>query len=838
MDWRNLKKTRKHRQARKAKRSSHANVGVQIKKKVLGTKENRRSVFFVWSILLSIVVIGLILRIYHLQFYLGNGGSDAMFYIRGAVKFSDFGWFASSSARKGPVFTSLLSISFETFGSNFLASKLVSLVAGSLLPVFVFLLGLEFFNKKVGFLSALIVSINPLLILYSGLVFREALFSLLWTSCLYFTIVGFRGKTLYSIIGGVLFALSSVTMPIGIFAAIGFICFLFFQRVFGTKKTSMVEYKNLDVYFASAFLTLIPFLARNYLAYKEPFINWRVFGGFLSNFMWIYIGLMGLSIPYILLSRVFVYSLHRHFFSTLFHKNSKVVKISIIAITGILATFIVTYEILKGPGIFAYFVVGLAKLLESLLFPESLGFLFIFSFLVILYVIKSSHEATLGVFALIFCVPGLASGLTAHYLHYWDLSFDQVLTYSPTGPLNNRFRYVTPYIPLLAIFASYGIFLIVDKFILKILNKRNKKLGMNRLLKASITSFLILLIILQFYYANESVVARTQRTSSDLEKRYSSVLQWLSNQGSPVIYSFSSMLRDQYGSDKVVVLNGDESLMDIAKRASQEKIEYILVDIFGEYSETQLSLFLGGLTDDMSYYRLQSFQLFKSYKSWPMVQIYKISQVNLTQTALVVQHENWGQIWVDFLSKEYLVDSVDDKEDLSQSFFGDYNLIVLTEVKRALTNDELDVLREKVASGVILIVNGLSPAFMDLESNGYWVGATNFVEAPKDAKWNMRFTESAMNITTEIELDKNYALYTNSSYSSPTGLTEIGTDVVVYATRVEDGAAAIYAKPHVDGVVVFSGVRPSYAVTTNDYSTYINFIQSLLEKANDKTLFP
>jgi len=818
-------------------RSSPANMGVEVKKKVLGTKENRRSVFFDWSVLLSIVVIGLALRIYHLQFYLDNGGLDAMYYIRGAVEFSNLGWFARSSQPKGPLFTSLLSISLETFGSNFLASKLVSLLAGSLLPVFVFLLGLEFFNKKVGFLSALIVSINPLLILYSDLVFREALYSLLWTSCLYFTIVGFRGKTLYAIIGGVLFALSSVTIPVGIFAAIGFVCFLFFQKVFGTKKASMVEYKNLDVYFASAFLTLIPFLARNYLAYKEPFIEWTELAGSLP--MWIYIGLMGLSIPYILLSRVFGYSLYRHFFSAFFHKNSKVVKISVISLTGILATFIVTYEILKGPGIFAYIALGFARLLETLLFHESLGFLSILSFLVILSVIKLSHEATLGVFALIFSTPGLALGLIGNWTYYQDLRFDQVLTYSPTWPLDNRFRYVTPYIPLIAIFASYGIFLIVDKFIPKILSRRNKKLAMNRLLKASIVSFLILLIILQFYYANESVVARTQRTSSDLEKRYSSVLQWLSGQGFPVVYSFGSLLRDQYGSDKVVVLSSsDESLKDIVKRASQEKIEYIIVDIFGEYSEAQLSLFLGGRTEDMSYYRLQSFQLVKSYKSWPMVQIYKISQVNLTQTALVVQHENWGQTWVNFLSKKYLVDSVDDKEDLSQYFSSDYKLIVLTEVKRALTNVELDILRQKVESGVILIVNGISPAYMDLKSNGYWVGATNFVEAPKDAKWNIKFTESAMNITTEIDIDKNHALYTSSFYSSPTGLTQIGTDVVVYATRVEDGAAAIYAKPYVDGVVVFSGVRPSYAVTANDYTTYIIFIQSLLEKANDKTLFP
>lgn len=654
----------------------------------------------------------------------------------------------------------------------------------------------------------------------------------MWTGWIYFTIVGLKGKKFHSIIGGILFAFSSVTIPVGIFAAIGFVSFLFLNKVFRPKKVPIFEYKNLDLHFASAFLALLPFLVRNYLAYNDPFIEWREFAGFFPPIMWIYIGLMGLSIPYMLLSpharaRLFIYPLRLYSFSNSIRKNFKFTKILLIGLVCIFSSAIVIYEILQGPGVFAKIFIGFVKLLETLNSFEALGFLSIFSFLVMLYAIYSFHEAMLGVFALFFCVSGLALGITAHYMVYVNLSFEQVLSYSPTWPMDNRFRYVTSYIPFLTILASYGIYQIIDKISSTIVSKKNK-LQLNNLLKVVITFFLILLIIFQFNFANESVVARTQRTSGDLETNYSPVLQWLYDQGSPTIYSFNSMWPDRYGTDKVVVLNRNEGLVDIVKRASSEKIEYLVVDIFGEYTDAQISLFLGGLTDDISFYRLQSFELVKSYKSWPMVQIFKISQIVHTQTALVVQHQDWGDEWVNFLSKKYFVDAVDDEEDLASHFSEDYDLIVLADLKRTLTNDELNSLKEEVASGIKLIVNGLSPFYMQLETNGYWIGATNFVEAPKDAKWAIEFTDNATKITSEIGLDRNYVLYTNSSYSSPSGLIGIEEDVVVYATRVEDKAAVIYAKPHFDGVVIFSGVRHSYSVTTNDYTAYINFIEKLL----------
>lgn len=802
-------------------------------------------------ILALIVILGLSLRLFHLQFYLDNGGLDAMGYTQAGVKYSNGDWLTPSATFKGPFLTLLLALDMRVFGSTFMVAKLVSLIAGTFLPVIAFLLGSELFGKKTGFLSALFVSINPLLIFYHGLVYREILFSLVWTTCIYFALRGFKGNTLYAIIGGVFFAFSSVTIELGIFTGIGFVLYFLYQKFLGSKRTRKVVYKNLDIFFLSAFITLIPFIAKNYYAYKEPFIQWRHLGALIPlipsaahTLMSIYLGLMALSIPYVLVFKVFRVRFRRrrrHSMSKSMNRHAKTIKISLVAFSIPVAAFMIVYEIFKGPSPVAKAALGLIKLLEVLAFPESMGFLLILSIFALIYVVRSSNDVALILSALLFSAAGLTWGITTHYGYWVQLRFDEILAYLPYTPLDNAFRYVSSYIPLLTIFASYGILLLAEKSVLKmrgharISKKKNTK--RTRLLRNAIVLILTLIVVFQFIYADLLLVEKAQRDSYTLEKRYGRAVEWLSSQGSPMIYSFNPMLKEQYGQDRVVLLN-DESLREVARRASVEKIDFIVSDIFGAYSDAQLALFYGGYYEDQSRVGFNRFQLVKSYKSWPKVQIFKITEVEVNQTALVVQHKDWGQAWISFLSEGYLVDAVSDEDDLTSHFSGDYRLIVLAEIKRILTDVELDILREKVATGVTLIVNGLSPAYMNMDANGFWIGAANFVEAPKDAKWNIRFTESALSISNEIELDKSYALYTSSLYSSPTGLTGIEEEVVVYASRVEDGAVAIYAKPYVDGVVIFSGVRPSYATAAEHYGTYIDFVEGLLEKADDRTLFP
>jgi hypothetical protein len=705
------------------------------------------------------------------------------------------------------------------------------------------------FNRKVGLLSALIVSINPLLIFYHGLVYREPLYSLVWTGCIYFALRGFKGNTLYSIIGGVLFALSSVTIELGIFTGIGFILIFSFQKFLRNEKASKSTYKNLDIFFFSALLAITPFLVKDYLTYNDPFLQWQSLDFLLdivpispSVIMGAYLGLLTLSIPYVLIFKLYrLNNRHRRRFSRFAPppKRSNPIKFSSVSLYAILislTTLVVFYEILKGPGPAAKAGLGAIKLFEVLTFPECMGFLLIISIITLIYVAKSSRDVVLILSALLFSAAGLAWGITSHYGYWLDLSFNEILTFLPNSPLDNAFRYVSSYIPLLVIFASYGIFLFAEKSVHKAVGKDEKKAEKIRMLKTAVVLILTLTVVFQFIYADIILAKKAQRDSDALEKEYGLAVEWLSVRGSPIVYCFNSKFREQYGQNKVVLLK-DESLMDIARRASLERIEFIVSDIFGAYSEAQQALLFGGFYEDPSRVGLERFQLVKSYKGWPRVQIFKISIVEPDQTALVVQHEDWGQNWVSSLSRSYLVDAVDDEDDLTSHFSWGYKVIVLAEIKRSLTNDELNILQQRVASGTVLIVNGLSPAYMNLAANGYWIGATNFVEAPSDAKWKIKFTESALLISSQVSLNQSYALYSSSMWSSPTGLTGIKEDVIVYAIRVEDGAAAIFAKTHVEGAIIFSGIRHSYATGAEDYDTYIDFVEILIEKATDKTLF-
>lgn len=803
-----------------------------------------------YLLLTLIVALGIALRLYHLQFYLENGGLDSMWYIHAGVNYSNGNWLSPSATWKGPLLTVLLGLSIQFFGSSFMVTKFVSLIAGSLLPVITFLLGSELFGKKVGFLSALIVAINPLLIFYHGLVYREILFSFTWTTSIYFALRGFKGNIVYSIIGGSLLALSSVVIELGIFMWIGFAIYILFERVLNEKQSKKQRYKNLDIFIFSAFLTLVPFIVKNYFTYESPLIQWSdyfkdftelvpMFYGQETAIFGIYVGLMALSLPLaIMLKRFRAHSRHRKKYSSFpsINLNSRNIKIFLLAFLTVMATAIVLYEFLKGPGPFARLAVGLVKLLQSLAFPESMGFLLIFSIVTMVYTLKSSRDVALIISAFVFSAAGLAWGITTHYLTMTGLQFGQILLYYQWDPLDNAFRYVSSYIPFLAIFACYGIFLFAEKLIDKQFGQIETRAKKAQLIKITFALALVLAILFQFVYADASLRVKAQRDYNSLQEKYEPVVDLLSSMGSPVVYGFNPMLKELYGNDKVVLLN-DEGLMEIGRRASNEDIRFIVSDIFGSYSDAQLALYFGGLYDDTSFIGLNRFRLVESFQGWPDVQVFEISKIEATETALVAQHEDWGQAWVTFLSETFLVDVANDKDDLKPYFSGDYKVIVLTELQRSLTNDELNVLRQNVENGATLIISGLAPAYMDLESNGYWIGASDFVEAPQDAKWSVKFTESALTILGDIDIEKNYAFYTSSPYSSPTGLTGIEDSVVVYAER-EEGAIAIFAKPYVNGIIIFSGVRPSPVTSAIDYDSYIDFITNIIEKANDKTLFP
>ena len=178
----------------------------------------------------------------------------------------------------------------------------------------------------------------------------------------------------------------------------------------------------------------------------------------------------------------------------------------------------------------------------------------------------------------------------------------------------------------------------------------------------------------------------------------------------------------------------------------------------------------------------------------------------------------------------------DDAADFSKVELLEYDLVLFIDIKRPPTGVELLYLRESIRNGTTVILNGVSPYWIaggtsDLASINAWFGATVFSEAPYEERWSVKFTDSAKELTANVDTTVEYAFYTDSDWSTPTA-TIAEPESVVYAYRVDDGAATIFSHAFGNGIVVFNGIRFGFESDYSDVSQH--FLQTLLQSLMDR----
>jgi len=173
----------------------------------------------------------------------------------------------------------------------------------------------------------------------------------------------------------------------------------------------------------------------------------------------------------------------------------------------------------------------------------------------------------------------------------------------------------------------------------------------------------------------------------------------------------------------------------------------------------------------------------------------------------------------------------DDTTILSNVDLLEFDLVLFVDTKRSLNDTERLHLQESIRNGATIVVSGLSPYWIaggntDLTSISTWFGATVFSEAPREARWKVKFTEHAAEVMGDLDLSGEYAFYTNSDWSTPTS-TLAQSDSVVYAYRVNDGAATIFSHEFGNGTVIFNGIRFGFWSPDADVSQ--RFLQALIQ---------
>jgi hypothetical protein len=173
--------------------------------------------------------------------------------------FNDFRWLFITYrfAGKPALVAILYALSFNIFGINLFAIRVVSAISGILTVFFVYKLGQLLYGQKVGLVSGLIFAIIPYDIYYSRLALQDPVVSCFITAAILCYSYGFKKDNILSILlGGVMFGLAVDAKQLGLKVGIIIILYLLLTKDIRSylKETSLWISSILAVIFHYPFL--------------------------------------------------------------------------------------------------------------------------------------------------------------------------------------------------------------------------------------------------------------------------------------------------------------------------------------------------------------------------------------------------------------------------------------------------------------------------------------------------------------------------------------------------------------------------------------------------------
>lgn len=211
--------------------------------------------------LLIVFVIALVLRLIFLRFHQVVETDTGYYAYLGRNLLSGKGYFdieGNLNFLLPPLYPILIGLFYFCIKNLALASKLISVFSGALLVIPVYLLAKKFYNKKIAYLSGILVTIFPPLIYISNIAYSDALYIFFIFLAMY---VGWlsieKKKIIWGIFAGILFGLSYLTRPEGI---IGLMIIPLVSLIFLRKWRTKRWLKKLLVLFICFLIIVSPYL--------------------------------------------------------------------------------------------------------------------------------------------------------------------------------------------------------------------------------------------------------------------------------------------------------------------------------------------------------------------------------------------------------------------------------------------------------------------------------------------------------------------------------------------------------------------------------------------------
>ena len=179
-------------------------------------------------------------------------------------------WPISQMWDQPPLMVYLLSVVYIIFGVALDTLRMLSVLAGSVSVVVAYYLGRSMYGRWAGFIAALVMAINGFAILYSRLIYIEALASMLILAATYLFWEGLVKKRSMklALAGGLVYGLALDAKYVSMVAGVALAVFLL---VYYNKFEHGFPGKEAAVYFGVAFLCFTPVLVDLAINNVNPF---------------------------------------------------------------------------------------------------------------------------------------------------------------------------------------------------------------------------------------------------------------------------------------------------------------------------------------------------------------------------------------------------------------------------------------------------------------------------------------------------------------------------------------------------------------------------------------
>ncbi|UCE28963.1 MAG: glycosyltransferase family 39 protein [Candidatus Bathyarchaeota archaeon] len=741
-----------------------------------------------WPLLAVILVAGILLRL-EAHEHLTTISPDGIAYVYGSMQvLQGIGEFE----RRGPLFQGLLLISHMALDVGFQSSVLIPQLFGSVIPILLFLVGKRFFDPETGLFAALLGTLNPLLTNLSSWVLRETLSAALVLAlvlAVHYTIkIRSPGKSLFlTVLPGIISGLIILTREEMLFV----IPPAYAAYVILRERKPKISLARISIFLVTTILVMAPWLLYSLSHFEDPFFS-------------------------------YTYYIDPKYISEASGGES-VSAAKAPAVLRILSAFFsgVWKVAIESPAVFSLF--GLAFL------PIGILFTFRNRNIWLIYIVAALDFALVSFFASMpwyFTVPAKT----------FDWSDPTRFFFSTAMVLNVIIAFgARRVLSLLAESRSKPLFSEPNQPSSK-KRKRRKKWFVVRYPKVSLLWLFALLALLMLGIA--SYLPAYVQTFEQFDARsaipFVEASRFLNANGnSSGVFTAHPDLLARYYSGPVYKLPEKGGFEDILQEASRKGVQYILIESTCVTSPELVRLYYKSAYPASTWTRIPSeFVLVQRKGGAALYGLFFI------QTELWFKSAIYGTgAWDSTTSWEQMIPliggettSFDDTTIISSADLSNYDLVVFADFLRPLGDQERTAIETAVQSGLTVIVSGLSPYHLaggatNLTRISPWFGATKFSEAPREQRWATKFTENATQIMQELDLDREYAFYTASDWSTPAGVLA-EPESTVYAYREEDQLATILTHDYGEGTSIFVGSR--FGFESSDAGIFRTFLMYLI----------